>query len=93
MNFSRTVKQVMSRKNINASDLARKMGYSPQYISDLLACKKRWNETTMEKACDALGISIGYFDRDHIAILSRTKDSHNYNNDTSFFNGKMSKLG
>lgn len=93
MSFSKMVKQVMSLKKINASDLARKMGYSPQYISDLLACKKRWNETTMEKACDALSISIRYFNRDHFAVPSGAKDSRNYNKDISFLSGKVSNLG
>lgn len=61
MNFTQTVKELMGLQNINASNLAKKMGYSPQYISDLLAGKKRWNETTMSKACDVLGIKVKFF--------------------------------
>ncbi|MDH7577153.1 MAG: helix-turn-helix transcriptional regulator [Bacillota bacterium] len=61
MNFTQTVKELMGLQNINASNLAKKMGYSPQYISDLLAGKKRWNETTMSKACNVLGIKVKFY--------------------------------
>jgi len=41
------------------------MGYSPQYITDLLAGHRRWNETTMDKACQVLGIKIEVVDAEN----------------------------
>lgn len=58
MNFTDAVKRSMADQGIRPGALARKMGYSPQYIADLLAGHRRWNETTMDKACQALGIKI-----------------------------------
>lgn len=58
MNFSDAVKKSMAAQGIRPNELARKMGYSPQYITDLLAGHRRWNETTMGKACQALGMKI-----------------------------------
>lgn len=36
------------------------MNYTPQYIHDLLVGKRRWNETTMTKTCEALGIIMKF---------------------------------
>lgn len=58
MNFTNAVKKSMADQGIRSGELARRMGYSPQYITDLLAGHRRWNETTMDKACQALGMKI-----------------------------------
>lgn len=58
MNFSKTVKKILRERDLTASDLARMIGYTPQYIHDLLAGNRRWNETTINKTCEALGIEI-----------------------------------
>ena len=58
MEFSKKVKQAMAIKKINASELARQMGYSPKHVLDLLASKRRWNEETMAKACNVLNIKV-----------------------------------
>jgi transcriptional regulator with XRE-family HTH domain len=58
MNFSKTVKKFLKERDLTASDLARMIGYTPQYIHDLLAGNRRWNETTINKTCEALGIEI-----------------------------------
>lgn len=58
--FSEYVKKVMKDKHIRNADLARSTGYSPQYISDLLSGERRWNEDTINKVCNALGIAIKY---------------------------------
>lgn len=50
----------MAELKIKPIILARKMGYSPQYISHLLTGRKRWNETTMDKVCQILGLSIHF---------------------------------
>ncbi len=58
MGFSESVKSVLKSMNLTPSDLARMTGYTPQYIHELLAGKKRWNETTIEKTCEALGLEL-----------------------------------
>lgn len=58
MNFSKAVKKLLKERDLTASDLARMIGYTPQYIHDLLAGNRRWNETTINKTCEALGIEI-----------------------------------
>ncbi|MEB3752526.1 helix-turn-helix transcriptional regulator [Geobacillus sp. FSL W8-0032] len=58
MNFSEVVRNVLEDKNLRISDLARMTGYTPQYMYDLLAGNRRWNETTINKTCEALGIEI-----------------------------------
>jgi transcriptional regulator with XRE-family HTH domain len=58
MNFSKAVKKFLKERDLTASDLARMIGYTPQYIHDLLAGNRRWNETTINKTCEALGIEI-----------------------------------
>jgi transcriptional regulator with XRE-family HTH domain len=58
MNFSESIKRILKNKDLTASDLARMIGYTPQYIHDLLAGNRRWNETTINKTCEALGIEI-----------------------------------
>jgi transcriptional regulator with XRE-family HTH domain len=58
MNFSQTIKNILKSRDLTASDLARMTGYTPQYMHDLLAGNRRWNETTLSKACEALGIEI-----------------------------------
>ncbi|HEY4429522.1 helix-turn-helix domain-containing protein [Paenibacillus sp. RS8] len=58
MNISNRIKHVLIDQNLTPSDLARKTGYTPQYIIDVLKGNRRWNETTIEKACDALGLEF-----------------------------------
>lgn len=65
MNFTDIAKKSMEAQGIKPSELARKMGYSPQYITDLLAGHRRWNETTMDKACQVLGIKIEVVDAEN----------------------------
>jgi len=58
VNFTNAIKKSMEVQGIRPGELAKKMGYSSQYITDLLAGHRRWNETTINKACQALGIKI-----------------------------------
>jgi transcriptional regulator with XRE-family HTH domain len=60
MNFTAIVKERMKELDMNRTELARGMGYSINYISDLLAGQRRWNETTISKACETLKIEIQY---------------------------------
>jgi transcriptional regulator with XRE-family HTH domain len=58
MNISESIKKILKNKDLTPSDLARMTGYTPQYIHDILAGNRRWNETTLSKTCEALGIKI-----------------------------------
>ncbi|MGF7046340.1 plasmid maintenance system antidote protein VapI [Paenibacillus sp. DS2015] len=58
--MSDTIKKVLKEKNLNPSDLARMIGYTPQYVHNLLDGNRRWNETTIDKACTALGLGIEF---------------------------------
>jgi transcriptional regulator with XRE-family HTH domain len=58
MNFSESIKKILKDRDLTASALARMTGYTPQYMHDLLAGNRRWNETTINKTCEALGIEI-----------------------------------
>jgi transcriptional regulator with XRE-family HTH domain len=58
MNFSQAVKNILKSRDLTPSALARMTGYTPQYMHDLLAGNRRWNETTINKTCEALGIEI-----------------------------------
>jgi transcriptional regulator with XRE-family HTH domain len=60
MGFSDMIRSVLKQKGITITDLAKKMGYTVQYVSDLLKGDRRWNETTMNKACDVLSIEVAY---------------------------------
>lgn len=66
MNFSEIVKNVLKQRNDTITMLAEQMGYSVQYVSDLLSGRRRWNETTMKKACEVLGIKVNYSISDKI---------------------------
>jgi plasmid maintenance system antidote protein VapI len=60
MKFSQIIKEAMDKKRMNASGLAREMGYTPKHVLDLLAGKRRWNEETMDKACEILEIETEF---------------------------------
>lgn len=52
------IKFRMNEKDINISELANLTGFSVTYISKLLRGEKRWNETTVSKTLNALGLEI-----------------------------------
>ena len=58
MSFSETVKRILWERDMNPSELARKIGHSPQYVHDLIKGEKRWNEDTINKVCKALDLEI-----------------------------------
>jgi len=60
MNFSDVVHKALKEKGMTSYALAKQMGYTPQYIHDLLNGNRRWNEITMAKACDVLGLEIEF---------------------------------
>lgn len=58
LDFSATVKEKLKQVPMSSAGLAREMGYTPQYLSDLLSGERRWNEVTMSKACEALDMEL-----------------------------------
>jgi transcriptional regulator with XRE-family HTH domain len=50
----------MKSQNVNTTELAARMGYSIQHVSDLLLGQRRWNETSIDRACEALGLHIEF---------------------------------
>lgn len=58
MNFSMKIKEILTLKGLSSAELAKGMEYTPQYVSDLLLGKRRWNETTITKACKYLGFEF-----------------------------------
>lgn len=58
MNFSEAVKAVMNTNGIKPADIARATGYSYSYIHDLLSGDRRWNEDSINKVCEAVGMKI-----------------------------------
>lgn len=58
MDFTKAVAEAMERMGLKRSDVAKSAGYSHQYISDLLAGDRRWNEDSINRVCGALGIKI-----------------------------------
>lgn len=57
-NFSDAVKHRLIDVDKSPSELAREIGYSPQYVLALVKGKKRWNEQLMDKVCDVLDLEI-----------------------------------
>lgn len=58
MSFSKVVKHALVDNDMTPSELARITGYSVQYIANLLNGNRRWNEESMLKVCDALGLEL-----------------------------------
>jgi transcriptional regulator with XRE-family HTH domain len=72
MTVSEQIKKEMESQNIDPIELSRRMGYSFQYIYDLFKGRRRWNETTITKACKALGLEISIIKTSGIENLSPT---------------------
>lgn len=60
MDFTTTVKTILSKSGMKNSELARKSGYSSQHIHDLLSGDRRWNEDSINRVCKALGILVDF---------------------------------
>ncbi|MFD3271472.1 helix-turn-helix domain-containing protein [Paenibacillus dendritiformis] len=58
MSFSEQVKEHMNEQGIRPTQLAQMICYSTPHVYDLFSGKRRWNETTMKKACDVLGLEM-----------------------------------
>lgn len=73
MNISEAIKQAMKQKGVNITELAKQMGYSVQYISDILSGDRRWNETTLTKACRALGMRLEFVPEERPTLKTGTE--------------------
>lgn len=60
--ISLTIKNELSKQKKTVLWLAEKMGFSIQYVYKLLDqdSNKRWNEDSINKACEALGLEIQF---------------------------------
>ena len=58
--FNGTVLEELKKNNISKSVFAKKMDLSIPYIYDLFKRRdnRRWNEDTINKACEVLGLEI-----------------------------------
>jgi transcriptional regulator with XRE-family HTH domain len=58
--FNELVRVALAQKDMNMTQLAKETGYSLMHISDLIKGNRRWNETSIQRVCDVLGIEIHY---------------------------------
>ncbi len=60
MEFTTIIKDRMKENHVTPNVLAKEIGFTVQYIYKLLAGNKRWNETTMTRACSALNLKADF---------------------------------
>lgn len=58
MTFTEAVNKALSDKKMSKTELAKRTNYSTQYIIDLIKGNRRWNEDTMSRIGNELGIKI-----------------------------------
>jgi ribosome-binding protein aMBF1 (putative translation factor) len=58
--FNELVRTALAQKGMNMTKLAKETDYSLMHILDLIKGNRRWNETSIQRVCDALGIEIHY---------------------------------
>jgi transcriptional regulator with XRE-family HTH domain len=58
MNIGKRIKEIRTSKNIKSIDLAKKAGITSVYLSYIEAGEKIPTLETLEKICDALGITL-----------------------------------
>lgn len=61
-NFSEVIRNELMRQKMSVATFAKKMEFSIQYTYNLINRKgdKRWNEDSMQRACEVLGIEIKF---------------------------------
>ncbi len=64
MDFSKIARRVIAEKQIKITDIQKKTGYSLQYLYELISGKRRWNEDTISKIYDVLGIELYYKEKE-----------------------------
>lgn len=58
--FNALVIEILSENTMSRKELASKIGYSEQYLSNLLNNVRRWNDDLINKVCEVFGISIEF---------------------------------
>ncbi|WP_440421678.1 helix-turn-helix domain-containing protein [Paenibacillus sp. SAFN-054] len=67
------------RAEVNKQQLADSTGYSYQHIYDLLNGKRRWNEDSLEKVLNALGLELNVVAQDTAEDVSSDLVTENMN--------------
>lgn len=64
-NFSEVVKSELTRQEKSVAEFASEMGFSLQYTYNLINRKgdKRWNEDSIQRACEILKIEVQFVSR------------------------------
>lgn len=64
-NFSEVIKRELKLQDMSVGVFAEKMHFSLQYTYNLINRKgdKRWNEDSVQKACEVLGIEIKFISK------------------------------
>lgn len=60
MNFRKVVIQKIKEKKLKLTEVSQMTGYSYMYCIDLVRGRRRWNEDTINKFSEALGIEINF---------------------------------
>ncbi len=69
MDFSSAIKHRLVDRRLKPSELARLTGHSPQYIHNLLNGNRRWNEESMKRVCDTLGLELRLVPKEESEVL------------------------
>lgn len=68
------IKKLRNKTGLSQAALAEKIGVGQPYISEIEISRKKMSPDTLEKACKALGISIGAFTLLSLEISDFKKD-------------------
>lgn len=69
MDFSNVIRHRLVDHRLNPSELARLTGHSPQYIHNLLNGNRRWNEESMQKVCNTLGLELKVVSKEESEVV------------------------
>lgn len=58
MKISEQFKPIINSQGLNVSEIAERSGYTPQYIYGLLNGNRRWNESSIQRVCEALDLEV-----------------------------------
>lgn len=66
MKFSRVVREKLRENDVSVAVFASKLGFSYQYVYDLLNGRggRRWNEDSMNKACEILDLELSFKEKE-----------------------------
>lgn len=58
MKISEQFKPIINSQGVNVAEIAERSGYTPQYIYGLLSGNRRWNESSIQRVCEALDLEV-----------------------------------